>query len=74
MSEELFPEAHSAPPRLTVARQRAEKAEKAYADARAADGSLDGFSQIPKEIRDEAAAARAELSAAEAEEMKRSSR
>ena len=74
MSEELFPEVHSAPPRLTVARQRAKKAEKAYADAEESDERFDGSGYIPKQIRQELTEAQAELAAAEAEAMKRNSR
>lgn len=67
MSDELFPDLHSTPPRLTTARQRAEKAEAAYMEqAERVDNESRIDAEIMKELRD----ARRELAAAEAAEYR----
>lgn len=68
MSDELFPETHSTPPRLTAARQRAEKAETAYNAA----GELEAHEgdPVPKDIMAELRDARRELAAAEVAEYR----
>ncbi len=71
---ELFAAPQSTPPRLTVARQRAERAELAYTEAERYDEEGDGFGIIPDEIKKELRDARRELASAECEEMKRSGR
>jgi len=68
MSDELFPDTHSTPPRLTTARQRLAKAEAAYNEAEESDERHDGFSFIPDEIKRELQDARRELAEAEAAE------
>lgn len=67
---ELFSAQPSTPPRLTTARQRAEKAEAAYNAAEEHDERYDGLGVIPEEIEKELREARRELAAAEAAEYR----